>query len=60
MDRVPRLVLNWKQAEGRNMRGRPRKRWKDKLMKDMTENRIEEEVVQDRQRWKQISKDVFG
>ena len=53
MDRIQRLILNWK-PEGKNRRGRPRKRRRDKLMKDMTENGIEEEDAQDRQRWKQI------
>ena len=49
VDRIPRLVLNWKR-EGKNRRGRQRKRWKDKLTKDMTENEIEAEDAQDRQR----------
>ena len=59
MDRIPLLVLNWK-PEGKNRRVRRGKRWKDKLMRDMTENGIEEENAQERQRWKQILKDVFG
>ena len=59
VSKIPRLVLNWK-PEGKNKRGRPRKRWKAKLMKGMTENGIEEEDAQDRQRWKQILKEVFG
>ena len=59
MGRIPRLVLNWK-PEGKNRRGRSRKRLKDKLMKDMTENGIEEEDALDRQRWSQILKKVFG
>ena len=59
MDRIPRIVLHWK-PESKNRRGRPRKRWKDKRMKDMTENEIEEENAKNRQRWKYILKDVFG
>lgn len=59
VDRIPRLVLNWK-PEGKSRRGRPRKRWKDKLMRDMTEHGIDEEDTQDRQRWRQKLKDVFG
>ena len=47
VDRIRWLVLNWK-PEGKNRRGRPRKRWKDKLMKDMTENGIEEKDSKDR------------
>ena len=58
-DRITRLVLNWK-FEGKNRRGRPGKRRKDKLMKGMTENGIEEEDAQDRQKWRQILKEVFG
>ena len=46
-------------GQGKNRRGRLKKRWKDKLMKDMTGNGIEEEHAQDRQSWKQILKDIF-
>ena len=58
VDRIPRLVLNWK-PEGKNRRGRLRKKWKDKLMKDMTENGIEEEDAMGKLRCKQILKKVF-
>ena len=59
VDGIPQLVLNWK-PEGKNRRGRPRKRWKDKLVRDMTENGMDEEDAQDRKRWRQKLKDVFG
>ena len=56
---IPQLVMNWKH-EGKNKRGRPRKRWKNKLMRDMEENGIDEKDTRNRKRWKQKLKDVFG
>ena len=43
----------------KNKRKRSRKRWKDKLTKNMVENGIDEENSQDRIRWKKKLKDVF-
>ena len=56
VDRIPRLVLNWKPGGINRRVGRPRKKWKNKLIKDVTENGIEEK---DRQGWKHILKDAF-
>ena len=42
MSSIPQIVMNWKPEE-KNKRGRPRKRWKDKLMRDIMENELDEE-----------------
>ena len=49
MRSIPQLKVNWK-PEGESKRKRPRKSWKDKLMRDMVENRIDEEDTEDKKR----------
>ena len=39
------------EVEGSRLRGRPKKRWRDQLRKDMQEMEIREKEVQDRKHW---------
>ena len=58
-DEIPQIAMNWK-PEGKNKRGRPRKRWRDRIVKSMTENGLDEEDIPDRKRWRKKLKEVFG
>ena len=51
--------MNWK-PEVKNKRGWPRKAWKDKLMRYIVENGIDEDDSQGRKRCKQKIKVGFG
>lgn len=42
------------EVQGRRRRGRPRKRWKDCVRKDLHEKGIDEVEAQDRNRWKRL------
>ena len=39
------------EVEGSRLRGRPKKRWRDQLRKDMQEMKIREKEAQDRKHW---------
>ena len=39
------------EVDGSRLRGRPKKRWRDQLRKDMQEMEIREKEAQDRKHW---------
>jgi len=52
-----RKIIEWKQ-EGKRPQGKPRKRWLDVVEEDLKATRVHEleEIVQDRERWRDIVK----
>ena len=52
---VAREVMDM-QVDGTRRRGRPKTRWKDCIGDDMREKRVQEEMIQDRRKWKRLIK----
>ena len=58
-DRLPNLLMNW-QPDGRNRRGRPKKRWKNNLGKGLERYGLRGIEAEDRERWKKRMKETFS
>ncbi|XP_064117578.1 uncharacterized protein LOC135223000 [Macrobrachium nipponense] len=54
-EHVCKKVMNMG-LEGRRWRGRPKFRWKDKLLNDRKEKDLREQGVQDRGRWRRLTR----
>jgi len=54
-DRMPKKILN-QELEGKRRRGRPRKRWKEEVERDLQVLGVRRwsELVADRKKWKDI------
>ncbi|XP_056648205.1 uncharacterized protein LOC130452786 [Diorhabda sublineata] len=50
-DRIPKQILNWA-PQGRRKRGRPRLSWREGIEKDIRERELEEDLWEDREKWK--------
>lgn len=50
-DRLPRMVLEWTPTERRKP-GRPKKRWEQGIKRAMSDRNIQENLWQDRQKWR--------
>ena len=57
-DRLPKLLMNW-QPDGRNRRGRPKKRWRHNLRKGLERYSQGEIETEGREQWKKRIKKTF-
>lgn len=51
-------TVGWKEPEGKKKKGRPRRKWREAIMQDLEEKRIQgwRSTAKDRKQWKEVTK----